>query len=253
MNPKGKTALITGGSHRVGKVITLALAQAGANVVINYHTSADAAEDTATEARTYGVEALPVQADITDPQQVETMATAAKNAFGSVDILINSASHFEQTPFLATDYSRWHRVIDVLLHGPYYCAHAVVPMMRKRGQGAIVNIVDLSAWDPWPDRGAHSVGKAALLALTRQQALELAPKIRANAIAPGPIIPSPHFDQEQIDRLARRNLFNRWGSGEDVAKAVLYLVDADFVTGEVMIVDGGERLGPLRYRFKDEE
>ena len=253
MNPQGKTALVTGGAHRVGKAITLALARAGANVVINYHTSGDAAKTTAAEVQRLGVEARLTQADVSDPDQVQAMVAAARKSFGSVDILVNSASHFAQDPFPTTDFSVWHSVIDVLVHGPYYCANAVAPLMLEQGEGVIVNIVDLSAWDPWPDRGAHSVSKAALLALTRQLALELAPKVRANAVAPGPVMPSPHFDQAQIDRLARKNLLNRWGGGEEVAKAVMYLVDADFVTGEVIAVDGGERFGHLRYRFRDEE
>ncbi|MBS1253084.1 MAG: 3-oxoacyl-[acyl-carrier-protein] reductase FabG [Anaerolineales bacterium] len=243
MEPKGKTALITGGAHRVGKAITLALARAGANVAINYHSSADAAEATAAEARALGVEALPVQADIADPQQVEAMVAATEDRFGSVDVLINSASHFEQTPFPTEDITAWHRITDILIHGPFYCANAVAPLMLERGEGAIINIVDLSAWEPWPNFAAHSVGKAALLALTRQLALELAPAVRANAVAPGPVLPPASYSEALIDRIAQKTLLNRWGSPDDIAQAVMFLVEADYVTGEVIAVDGGERFG----------
>jgi 3-oxoacyl-[acyl-carrier protein] reductase/pteridine reductase len=116
-------------------------------------------------------------------------------------------------------------------------------MMLERGSGAIVNIVDLSAWEPWPDFAAHSVGKAGLLALTRQLALELAPAVRVNAVAPGPVLPPPNYTETQIASIAKKTLLNRWGGADDVARAVMYLVEADYVTGEVMVVDGGERLG----------
>jgi NAD(P)-dependent dehydrogenase (short-subunit alcohol dehydrogenase family) len=240
MNPKGKTALITGGAHRVGKAITMALARAGANVVINYHTSSEAAEGTAAEARALGVEALPVQADVSDLQQVDVMVEAAKNRFGGIDILINSASHFEKTPFPTHDVSAWQRVTGILIHGSFYCANQVAPLMLERGEGAIINIADLSAWEPWPDFAAHGVGKAALLALTRQLALELAPTVRVNAVAPGPVLPPPAYSEAQLARIAQRTLLNRWGTPEDVAHAVIFLVKADYVTGEVIVVDGGE-------------
>jgi NAD(P)-dependent dehydrogenase (short-subunit alcohol dehydrogenase family) len=115
--------------------------------------------------------------------------------------------------------------------------------MLERGEGAIVNIVDLSAWEPWPGFTAHTVGKAGLLALTRQLALDLAPAVQVNAVSPGPVLPPPGYDDEQIDRVARRTLKRRWGSPKDVVDAVLFLVQADFITGEVIAVDGGERFG----------
>jgi NAD(P)-dependent dehydrogenase (short-subunit alcohol dehydrogenase family) len=243
MDTKGKTALVTGGAHRVGKAITLALARAGANVVINYHTSADAAEETAAEADALGVGTLISQANVSDRQQVEAMVAAAKDRFGSIDILVNGASRFEKTPFPTQDVSAWHRVLDILIHGSFYCANAVAPLMLERGEGAIVNIVDLAAWEPWPDFAAHSVGKAGLMALTRQLALELAPAIRVNAVAPGPVLPPPDYTEAQMARVAQRTLLNRWGVADDVSRAVTYLIQADYVVGEVIIVDGGERFG----------
>jgi 3-oxoacyl-[acyl-carrier protein] reductase/pteridine reductase len=243
MNPKGKTALITGGAHRVGKAITLALAQAGANVVINYHNSAEAAESTVAEARALDVGALAVQANIANHDQVEAMVKAAAERFGSVDILVNSASLWRQTPFPSSDLADWHQVTSILINGSFYCANAVAPLMLARGAGAIINIVDLSAWEPWPNFIGHSVGKAALLAMSRQLALELAPAVRVNAVAPGPVLPPPDYGEEKIARTARKTLLNRWGTAEDVAEAVLYFVRANYVTGEVIAVDGGERFG----------
>jgi 3-oxoacyl-[acyl-carrier protein] reductase/pteridine reductase len=243
MEIKGKTALVTGGAHRVGKAIALELARAGANLVINYHSSAAAAEETVKEVQALGVAGLAFQADVADLDQVRATAATARERFGGVDILVNSASIWKMTPLPITDYTDWHRVTSVLIDGPMYCAGAVVPMMRQRGEGAIVNIVDLSVWYPWPGYAAHCVGKSALLAITRQLALELAPEIQVNAVAPGPVLPPPGTSPERLALIADRTLKGHWGSARDVAGAVRFLVEADYITGEVIAVDGGERYG----------
>ncbi len=248
MDPNGKTALITGGAHRVGKAITLALARAGANVVVNYHSSQTAAQETVAEVRALGVEALAIQADVGDHRQVEAMVAEAQERFGGVDILVNSASPWQTTPFPTQDLTGWHRVTNVLINGSFYCANAVAPLMLARGEGAIVNILDLAAFEPWPNFAAHSVGKTALLGLTRQLALELAPTVRVNAVAPGPVLPPPDYDPERVEKLARQTLLGRWGTPEDVAQAVLYLVQAPFVTGVVLPVDGGQRFGHRKHQ-----
>lgn len=247
MNPQGKTALITGGAHRVGKAITLALAQAGANVVINYHASAQAAEETAAEARALGVRALPVQADISDADQVQAMVELARERLADIDILVNSASLYLKTPFPTDDYTGWRRVTGIGVDGPYFCANAVAAGMLARGEGVIVNISDLSAIEPWPDFAAHSISKAAILALTRQLALELAPAVRVNAVAPGPVLPPADYSPELIARTADKTLLGRWGTPQDIAEAVLYFIRADYVTGNILFIDGGERFGHRKH------
>jgi 3-oxoacyl-[acyl-carrier protein] reductase/pteridine reductase len=244
MNLSGKTALVTGGAIRVGKAISLALAQAGANVVINYHSSADAAAQTAGEVEALGVGVLPVRADVGDYSQVQQMVALAQARFGAVDVLVNGASLFKRTPLPMEDMSDWRRVTGISLDGAFYCANAVAPQMLARGEGVIINIVDLSAWQPSAGFTAHSVGKAGVLALTRQLALELAPAVRVNAVAPGPVLPPPHFTAVNIERLAKKTLLKRWGSPDDVAQAVLFLIRADYITGECLTVDGGQRFGP---------
>lgn len=243
MDPGGKTALVTGGAHRVGREITLALARAGANVAVNYYRSAAEAEKTAADAEALGVGAMAVRADVADWEQVKAMVSAAQTRFGGVDILVNSASRWEETPFPSDDVAPWRRVTDVLIHGSYHCANAVAPLMLAKGQGAIVNIVDLSALEPWPGFTAHSVGKSALLALTRQLALELSPAVRVNAVAPGPVLPPADFDDEKIARIAEMTLLERWGTPADVTDAILYFIRAEYVTGELLAIDGGERFG----------
>jgi 3-oxoacyl-[acyl-carrier protein] reductase/pteridine reductase len=242
MQIEGKTALITGGAHRVGKAITMTLARAGANVVVNYYSSDAAARETVREAEALGVGALAVQADIGEMEQARSLVVAAADRFGAVDILVNSASIWLRTPMPMGDFTNWHRVLGVLLDGSMYLADAVAPMMKERGEGAMVNIVDLSAWKPFAGYIAHSVGKAGLLALTRQLALELAPAVSVNAVAPGPVLPPPDYSPQQVARVAGRTLKGRWGAAQDVADAVRFLVQADYITGEVIVVDGGERL-----------
>jgi len=244
---KNKIALITGGAHRVGKAITMMLATQGANVVVNYNSSDVAAKETVSQAQTLGVEALAVQCDVADYQAVQQMADQVQDRFGGVDILINSASLFGKTSIptddIENDIATWHRVTRISIDGPFYVCNAFVPQMQQRGGGAIVNIVDLSVWRPWKNFTAHAVGKSALMALTRQLALELAPNIRVNAVAPGPVLPPPEYDEKQMAMISKRTLLKKWGSAEDVAKAVRYLVEADYVTGDVMRVDGGEYYG----------
>lgn len=239
----GKTALVTGGGHRIGRAITLKLAYAGVNVIVNYHTSEQEAADTAAEAERLGVMATTIKADVSDADQVKAMVKKAKQQFECIDILVNSSSLFKKTPIPTADYSAWHKVTGVLIDGPFYCANEIAPMMLEKGEGAIINIVDLSAWEAWPNFAAHTAGKSALLALTRQLALDLAPAIRVNAIAPGPVLPPPHYDAARIKRTANKTLLNRWGSPEDIAKTALFLIESDYITGEIIVVDGGQRYG----------
>ena len=139
---------------------------------------------------------------------VKQMVEAARQKFGSVDILVNSADPFVPTPFPTEDTSTWHHTIDIAIHGAFYCANAVAPLMLEQGEGAIVNIVDLSVWKPSRGFAAHSVAKAGLMAFTRQLALDLAPTVRANAVAPGPVLPPPDYDEDKIDRIANKTLMN---------------------------------------------
>ncbi len=247
MELQGKVALVTGGAVRVGKAITLMLAGAGVHVVVNYHSSAGAAQETVREAQALGVQALGVQADVSDLTAVQDMVEQVTARFGGVDVVVNAASLFEKLTIPLTDLNKdvetWHKVTRISIDGAFYVSSLLAPSMLARGGGAIVNIVDLSVWTPWPGFTAHAVGKAGLLALTQQLALELAPTIRANAVAPGPVLPPPDYSEQQKATVAKRTLLKRWGSPQDVAGAVRYLIEADYVTGDVLFVDGGEHLG----------
>ena len=243
MDLKGKTALVTGGAKRVGRGITLGLADAGANVVINYNSSHDLAMETATEVEAKGVSALPIQADVANYEEVGAMVDAAVERFGTIDVLVNNASTFVPDPLPTNDLAVWRKSIDTLVHGPFHCANLVAPVMLANDGGVIIGIGDLSAFEPWPGFAGHAVGKGAILSLTRQLALELAPRVRANAVVPGPALRPVDYDDETYQRVADDTLLDRWGTPEEMAQAVRFLAEADYITGEVLTVDGGQRFG----------
>ena len=182
-----------------------------------------------------------MQADIGDPEAVAGLVRTVEATFGGVDILVNSASPFVRKGLLETTLADWHFVLGALLDGPFLLSQAFAPGMSARGAGVIVNILDQAAFAPFPSHLAHSVGKHGLLGLTRNLAVALAPSVRVNAIAPGPVLPPPDYTPEQNERIAGKTLLQRWGSPDDVVQALLYLIDADYVTGDVLFVDGGER------------
>lgn len=242
MDLQSKVALVTGGAIRVGKAISLELAHAGADIVVNYNSSAGPAEETVAEIQELGRRAIAQQADVSQGDQVQRLIDRAVSELGRLDVLVNSASVWRRTPWAELDEAEWDRQIAVDLKGPFLCARAAAPHLAAHGDGAIVNIVDLSAFTPFPNFLPHSVAKAGLLNMTYSLAMELAPAVRVNAIAPGPVLPPPEYTEQQLAASAKRTLLKRWGTPADVARAVRYLVEAEYVTGAVLPVDGGERL-----------
>lgn len=238
METTGRTALVTGGARRLGRAMALALADAGADVVVNYHTSQDAARQTVAEIEARGRRALAVQADVARGADVRALVAAIERELGRLDIVVNSASLFERTPVLDITEAEWDRVLDVNLKAPFMLSQAAAPLLARDG-GVIVNLLDLSAFQPWSGFAHHAVSKAGLLHLTRVLARALAPDVRVNAIAPGTVLPpSGHDGEDGSDRRVLR----REGRPDDVADALLYLVRSDFVTGETIVVDGGRML-----------
>lgn len=238
METTGRTALVTGGARRLGRAMALALADAGADVVVNYHTSQDAARQTVAEIEARGRRALAVQANVARGADVRALVAAIERDLGRLDIVVNNASLFERTPVLDITEAEWDRVLDVNLKAPFMLSQAAAPLLARDG-GVIVNLLDLSAFQPWSGFAHHAVSKAGLLHLTRVLARALAPDVRVNAIAPGTVLPpSGHDGEDGSDRRVLR----REGRPDDVADALLYLVRSDFVTGETIVVDGGRML-----------
>jgi pteridine reductase len=246
----GKVAIVTGGAVRLGRAITMALAGAGADIVLNYHTSAVEAEATAAEIRAMGRKALPYRADVSHVGQVEAMVAAAVARYGRLDVLVNSASLWRRTPMGQVDEANWDQVLNIGLKGAMFASQAAAPHLAAHGEGLIINMVDVSAFKPFPNLIAHSVAKGGLLTLTYALAMELAPGVRVNAIAPGPILPAPDAPPQIFEATAGRTLLKRWGKLEDITEAVLYLARADYVTGVVLPIDGGERWGGRRSKLE---
>jgi NAD(P)-dependent dehydrogenase (short-subunit alcohol dehydrogenase family) len=242
MNLNGKVALVTGGAVRVGKAIALALARAGADVAINYHSSADAAVATVAEIATLGRRAVAIRADVGQGAQVQALVDETVARLGRLDVLVNSASLWRKTPWAELDEPAWDQLVDIALKGPFLCAKAAAPHLTAHGDGAIINIVDLSAFIPFTGYMPHSAAKAGLVNLTYSLAMELAPAVRVNAIAPGPVLPPPDYTEKQMQAAAKHTLIGRWGTAEDVADAAVFLVQAPYITGVILPVDGGERL-----------
>lgn len=193
------------------------------------------------EFRGYGVRSEAVQADLTQPSQVQELFDRLDGLWGRLDLLVNNAAIFERATLEEITPEAWDRVIALNLRAPLLCSQAAVPLMGSTG-GSIINIADVAAFQPWPGYIHYCVSKAGLVMLTRGLARALAPRIRVNAIAPGPVLPPPGSAADQIDNLADLTVLKRLGAPEDVAGAVLYLAESDFVTGSTLVVDGGKML-----------
>jgi len=242
---RDRIALVTGGAHRVGRSIALALAREGAHIAITYHASADEAQQTVAEIEACGVGGLAVHCDQSDPAQVASVFDAVRAQWGRLDILVNSAAIMQPKPFLDITPQDWDATIGVNLTGPFlFCQHAGRMMLAQsaQGGGVIINIADEAGLTPWPRYAHHSVSKAGVIMLTRAAALALAPRVRVNAIAPGPVLKPEGWTDEQWDKLRPATPLDRLGSPQDVVEAVSYLIRAEFVTGHVLVVDGGRVL-----------
>lgn len=234
-------ALITGGAVRVGRAITEALVEAGYRVVIHYNSSAKPAEELRDAIVHKGGEARIIGADLSRADEVKRLADEAVAAFGGIDVLINSASVFPAEKLEETDEELWEQVMGVNLRAPFFLIRHLAHTLRER-KGAVVNMADLAGLQPWASYAAHSISKAGVIQMTKVAARSLAPDVRVNAIAPGAVLPPDDMSQEEIDRLARTAPLQRNGSPADVVRAVLYLLEAEFVTGETLVVDGGRLL-----------
>jgi NAD(P)-dependent dehydrogenase (short-subunit alcohol dehydrogenase family) len=241
MELAGRVGLVTGGAVRVGRAISLALAEEGMRVVVHYNSSSDEADALVAEIRRGGGEAAAVGADLARGGEVERLAREAVAAFGGIDVLVNNASVFPAERLEETDEALWDHTLAVNLKAPFFLIRHLAPTLRER-RGQVVNMCDLAGLQAWGAYAAHAVSKAGIAHLTRVAARSLAPEVRVNAIAPGTVLPPESFGEDEVRRLAERTPLQRNGSPEDVVRALRYLLHADFVTGEILVVDGGVRL-----------
>ncbi len=226
----------------MGRALSLALAREGMRVVVGYGASEGPAREVVEEIRRGGGEAAMVRADLSKMDEVRRLAEEAERAFGGIDVLVNNASVFPEQGFEETDEETWDAALAINLKAPFFLTRLLAPGMRARGGGVVVNLADLAGLQSWEGYAAHGISKAGLVHFTKVAARALAPEIRVNAIAPGTVLPPDGFPEEEVRRLAERAPLRRNGSPDDVVEALLYLLRADFVTGEVLVVDGGRML-----------
>lgn len=245
MNDQGKqrVALVTGGAVRLGKAISLGLAEAGYDLVIGYRSSRRAAGAVVTQVEELGRRCVAVQGDLAEPATAEMLVEAADTTFDRLDLVVNSAASFRSIPLMEVDADEWDSVMKLNVRAPHLVVRAAGRLLRA-AEGAVVNIADLSAFQAWTEYPHHAVSKAALAHLTRVQARALGPEVRVNAIAPGAVLSPDGWPEERWDGLAELAALRRTGSPDDVVQAVLYLASATFVTGQVLPVDGGRLMGP---------
>jgi NAD(P)-dependent dehydrogenase (short-subunit alcohol dehydrogenase family) len=243
MEIKGRVAWITGGK-RVGQVVAEALARRGAHIAASYRGSRAEAEETVRRAEALGVKGLAVRADVSKESDVRAAVEAITDALGGIHILVNMASVYEP-PAGLPDGALWAFHMDANLRSAYLCSTHAAPPMRQAGGGRIVNFSDwASLGHPYGGRGMveYHTAKAGVAALTLAHARAFAPEVLVNAVAPGPILPPPGYTQKEIEAVEKLTPLRRWGGAEEIAKAVLFLVETDFVTGEILRVDGGRHL-----------
>ncbi|MDP6636464.1 MAG: SDR family oxidoreductase [Phycisphaerae bacterium] len=241
----GKTALVTGAAKRVGRCIALALAQAGADVIVHYNRSEEDAHATAATIRSLGRRAELICADLASPDQIEAMFARAAEMFSDspqpLNVLVNNASVYHQTPLAALTADQWDREMAVNARAPALCIARAIDLLSPGA--VIVNITDVSAEDPRAALPAYCASKAALLALTKSAAKALAPNVRVNAIAPGAIMWEDDISDAQKQRVLAQVPMKRTGRPEDIAAAVIFLCRNEYITAQTLRVDGGWCMG----------
>jgi pteridine reductase len=242
MELEGKAALVTGGAVRLGKALALALAEAGVRVAVHYNASAAPAEKAVAEIKALGSEAVALQSDLSAPGQATLLVEQAVAHFGRLDILVNSAAIFEAADLAQTTETLWDRHFAINLKSPFFLAQAFAAQVGQERPASIVNIADWRGQRPDPHHLAYSLTKAGIISMTKALALALAPNIQVNAIAPGAILPPPGKDQAYLDALAQGIPLGHVGSPRDIAGTLLFLLRSEFVTGETILVTGGEQL-----------
>ncbi len=243
MKLSGKVALVTGAAHRAGKAIALALAAEGADLVLHYGRSEAEARETAAEIRAMGRRVAPAQAELSSWEAAQALGRAALATFGRVDVLVNSASSFVRPGFAQTTEADYDLAFNVNIKAPYALCQIIGASMAGRtaaDPGVIINIIDEGAFATSGRFFAHGLSKAALLALTRALAVNLAPAVRTNAVCPGPILKPDGMSEGRWQALRAGNPQGAFGTAEDLGACVVFLASGPiFINGECLMLDGG--------------
>ncbi|HSC31537.1 MAG TPA: SDR family oxidoreductase [Gemmatimonadaceae bacterium] len=241
MDPNGRVALVTGGARRVGRALALALADRGARVAIHHHESPEQAASLVEQLAERGIEAAAFASDLRKADAPDRLIAQVVQRFGSLDILVNSAAIMVRRSLDELTPDDWDDTFALNLRAPFFCARAAARAMADRG-GVIVNLADLAGIETWPAYAAHGISKAGVIHMTRVLARILAPRVRVNAIAPGAVLLPESWSADDAAHLERTTPLRRLGSPNDVAQAMLYFIEADYVTGDLLIVDGGRHI-----------
>ena len=242
MDLKNRIVLVTGAGVRLGQAIAVSLGQQGMKVALHYHQSMEGAKETLDlmggDIKQHGC----FQADLRQVSKIELLIQHIEEKLGQIDVLINNAADFFPTPLGEVSESEWDHLISLNLKAPFFLSQLVGTSMLKKGQGKIVNIVDVAAERPWPQFLPYCASKAGLVSLTKGLAKALAPAVQVNAVAPGTMLPPPQISSFSQDLAIERSLLKKMGRPDDIARAVTYFLENDFVTGTVLPVDGGRML-----------
>jgi NAD(P)-dependent dehydrogenase (short-subunit alcohol dehydrogenase family) len=242
MTEQPKNALVTGGAQRIGRAISLALAGAGYGVCVHHHASADAAQALVREITAQGGRAEAVAADLSlEPETAQLIARAGA-AIGPLDVLVNNAALFERDEVHTATRESWDRHMDVNLRAPFVLTQAFAGALADGVTGNVVNILDQRVRNLTPHFLSYTLSKAGLWTLTRTLALALAPGVRVNGIAPGPVLPSPRQSEDAFQRQAEATPLGRAIDPEEVAKGVLFVLEAGSLTGQMIALDSGQHL-----------
>ena len=239
MELRGRVALVTGAGRRLGRAIAAALAGRGLRVALHHHTSANGAAEVRDEVREAGGDAECFAADLRDADAARALPGRVSERFGRLDVLVNSAAVMHRLRLEETTPEQWDDILNLNLRAVFFCTQGAASALRE-AKGSVINLADVGGLEPWPGFAAHSVSKAGVVMLTRVLALDLAPEVRVNTIAPGAVLVPDTYDQAARDALVRSTPLRRLGTPGDVTAAVLYLLEhGDYITGTVLTVDGG--------------
>ncbi|MDQ2905691.1 MAG: SDR family NAD(P)-dependent oxidoreductase [Ktedonobacteraceae bacterium] len=246
MDLQNKVALVTGGGTGIGRATCIALAARGATVAVNYSRSKAEADETAQTIKNAGGRAIAIQADVSQDREVRAMVDAIERQFGTVDVLVNNASITRHIPFddleAATE-EVWDELYAVNVKGMFYCARAVAPLMKKKQQGAIVNVGSIAGISGAGSSLPYAVSKAAVHGLTKSLARALAPEIRVCSVAPGAVATRWWAGQEErMERLSHNLLLQRISTVDDIAKIICSVLEQEAMTGQIITVDSGQTL-----------
>ncbi|MGI9666805.1 MAG: SDR family oxidoreductase [Acidimicrobiia bacterium] len=242
MNLNGRNALVTGGAVRVGAAISTALASAGANVFVHYNRSAGPADALAVQLRSMGVDVATGAGNLGDPTAAGELVAKATDELGPISLLVNSASGFPEDSISSATVDGWRRTADLTLGSPLFLTQAFADALPDGEAGAVVNVTDVKTQRPYREHLTYMLAKGGIDTLTKAAALSLAPRIRVNAVALGVILPPPGEGADYVESLAADLPLQRVGGAQVVADTVIFLAQNDFITGEIVRVDGGAHL-----------